>query len=201
MPPILFSPPDFLPSETDIVCQLFEKGLSIFHVRKKTANLAAVSVYLNHIPEKYHHKMVLHNHFELLADFQKIGGLHFNAQNPFSTKIIQKYPQKSYTQATHSFAEIESISDTITYCFLSPIYSSISKENYHSPFSEKELTTFLAQYTYKPKIVALGGICPENIQKTLSMGFDNVALLGYIWDDYRKDISIQNLLSRWDLSI
>lgn len=201
MPPILFSPPNFLPSETEALCWLFEKGLQRFHVRKKTQNLAEVRAYIQQIPQVHHTKIVLHNHFELLAEFEGIGGLHFNVQNPFSLAVVEQYPQKIYTESVHSLAEISKIDAHISYCFLSPIYDSISKQNYHSSFEEKELQYFFSQYQGKTKVVALGGIRGENLKKTLSMGFDNVAILGYIWGEYEKDNSISSLISRWESCI
>lgn len=42
---------------------------------------------------------------------------------------------------------------------------------------------------FSTKLIALGGISPENIQQTLENGFDDVALLGSIWNSNK---SIEN---------
>jgi len=35
---------------------------------------------------------------------------------------------------------------------------------------------------FKTKLVALGGISAQNIEKTFQLGFDDAALLGSIWN-------------------
>ena len=197
MKPILFSPPDFLPNETKIVCQLFEKGLQKFHLRKETQDMKQLQLYVENIPQVFHHQIIIHNHFSLKEKYQDLGGFHFNRHHVFSADFIKKYPTKIFTQACHHFAEIEGLDKKINYCFLSPIYKSISKENYLSAFSEKELQDFFASRLNQTKIVALGGITPENQGKTLALGFENVAVLGYIWDEYRKNGEISELVARW----
>ncbi len=198
MSPILISPPDFLPDEAKIVCQLFEQGLQRFHIRKQTQEIEEVRLYLKNIPQSLHNQIVLHNHFELLQEFEGLGGLHFNAKNPFSEVVLAQYKGKIFTQACHSFEEIQSLDERISYCFLSPIYDSISKENYRSSFSSTAIKAFFPQYKRATKVVALGGIKPENQAKTLSFGFDKVAVLGYIWDQYSKNGSEKALFERWE---
>jgi len=73
---------------------------------------------------------------------------------------------------------------------LSPVYPSISKENYHS---KTELFEAIKTRTnYSTQLVALGGIESINIEKSLRNGFDNVALLGTIWN---SENPIKNFIS------
>lgn len=198
MKPILFSPPDFLPNETQILCQLFEKGLQRFHLRKETQDMKQLQLYIEDIPQVFHNQIIIHNHFSIFRNYKSLLGFHFNRNYPFSKEIIKQYPDKIFTQACHSFAEIECLDKKINYCFLSPIYKSISKEHYFSAFSEKMLQDFFANRLNKTKVIALGGITPENQAKTLTLGFENVAVLGYIWDEYRKNASVSELMQRWE---
>jgi thiamine-phosphate pyrophosphorylase len=63
---------------------------------------------------------------------------------------------------------------------LSPVYPSISKLGYKS--SENHLETIKKRRNFNTKLVALGGISSENINETLKRGFDEVALLGTVWN-------------------
>ena len=49
------------------------------------------------------------------------------------------------------------------------------------------------------KVIALGGITPDNISKIKEYGFGGVAVLGFIWEEYLIDNNIDNLLSRYNL--
>jgi len=81
----------------------------------------------------------------------------------------------------HSFEEVKKLEGKVDYCFLSPIYDSISKEGYKAKFEKKELKKFLQQKR-KTKIIALGGMTEENYKKALDLGFDGGAFLGAVWN-------------------
>lgn len=195
--PILISPPDFIAHETEIVRELFTNGLERYHVRKLTKDINPIRLYLKQIPKEFHSRIIIHNHIELLTEFEEIGGFHFNHQNPYSLLITNQYKGKIFTQAIHNLSEINDLNTCISYAFLSPIYNSISKKEVKSQFTERELKDFFDVYTGNTKIVALGGIKPSTVAKTLALGFDNVAVLGYIWDEYRDNGNREELMQRW----
>ncbi|HJY12596.1 MAG TPA: thiamine phosphate synthase, partial [Flavobacterium sp.] len=86
-----------------------------------------------------------------------------------------------YSTSTHSIEDFNSLEKEFEYAFLSPVFKSISKEEY---YPEKDLFKALALRTNtNTKVIALGGIDSENIKKTLENGFDDVALLGSIWNN------------------
>lgn len=71
--------------------------------------------------------------------------------------------------------------DTVfEYAFLSPVFSSISKEGYASKL---DFSIEISKRTnHTTKLIALGGIQFENIHQAIAFGFDDVALLGAIWE-------------------
>ena len=46
---------------------------------------------------------------------------------------------------------------------MSPVYDSISKEGYHSPYTDDELRLAAKDKIIDNKVMALGGITPDNI--------------------------------------
>ncbi|WP_431243985.1 thiamine phosphate synthase [Flavobacterium sp. P21] len=94
-----------------------------------------------------------------------------------------RYPKpcRSKSTSTHSIADFNSLKNDFDYAFLSPVFKSISKDNYEPKidfFEEIKLRT-----NHETKVVALGGIDSNNIQTTLKNGFDDIALLGAIWNN------------------
>jgi|SRR3972149_5782798 len=77
----------------------------------------------------------------------------------------------------HSLQELNSCKKEYEYAFLSPIFDSISKENYKSKLDLSELE----QIVEGKKIIALGGIDEDKIETVREIGFFGVAVLGAIW--------------------
>ena len=79
------------------------------------------------------------------------------------------------------------------YCFLSPIYDSISKVGYKSNFEKKELHEAKQSGILTDKCIALGGVTPKHIPELIEMGFGGAAFLGYAWrnpERFIKEIQI-----------
>ena len=129
--------------------------------------------FLGEIDTRYHNRIVLHDHYELIHEFN-LKGLHFNRRNESGT-------YEFHSASMHSFEEIENTGKDYEYVFLSPIFDSISKEGYKAKFTNEDLLSFLAM-EHETKIIALGGIELSNMDHCFNIGFDGVALLGSIWN-------------------
>ena len=57
------------------------------------------------------------------------------------------------------------------YVFMSPVYDSISKEGYNSPYTAEELRLAAKDKIIDNKVMALGGITPDNILEVKDFGF------------------------------
>lgn len=64
--------------------------------------------------------------------------------------------------------------------FLSPIFDSISKHGYGSAFSHETLRKAAAEGIIDEKVVALGGVTPENAGWLEKLGFGGAAMLGCV---------------------
>ncbi|HEY8400001.1 MAG TPA: bifunctional hydroxymethylpyrimidine kinase/phosphomethylpyrimidine kinase [Cytophagaceae bacterium] len=188
---IVISNPINIPQEEESLIQLFEAGLSCFHVRKPGLSEKELLNYLAKIPPKFYKQMVIHSHYSLIKKYN-FKGIHFPSRyikeinNKELSQQIKTATSRGLTISTsaHSIDEVESLTPGFSYCFLSPVFNSISKEGYNSPFNRNELATYLKQRTKsKPKLIALGGINGETISVAKEMGFDGVAALGYLWND------------------
>ncbi len=169
--------PTFFKGEADAITLLLEGGLDLLHIRKPESLSEDIASLLSDIPTCLHAQIILHDHFELTEDFS-LGGIHLNRRNPVRPL---KY-QGSVSRSCHSIEELTHIDD-IDYCFLSPIFDSISKKGYSSAFSTKELIDASQKGIINSKVYALGGIRAENIPFLQEIGFGGIAVLGYLWED------------------
>lgn len=180
---VVLSNPSSLVDEHLIINYMFELGLQHFHVRKPDYSEDDLRKYVEKIPRKYWSKLMIHSHHKLAKEFDGIG-IHFNLASPESNEKYEWLSPKSIS--CHTLDELEDLDTQIKYAFLSPVFNSISKQGYNSLFDQDQLKKFLDELTVKSKIIALGGIETDKIQRCYEMGFDGVGVLGAIWEVYKE---------------
>ena len=120
------------------------------------------------IPEKYHKRIVTHEHFYLKEEFNLMG-IHLNARNPKEPHDYSGHISCS----CHSVEEVKNKKHFYDYVFMSPVYDSISKEGYNSPYTAEELRLAAKDKIIDNKVMALGGITPDNILEVKDFGFSS----------------------------
>lgn len=174
---ILLSYPEFFVGEAGIVSRLMENDSFIFHLRKPMALYREYRSFLKEIPECFHKRIVLHDAYELQEEF-KLKGLHFS-----TLKRSRAYSMKtegSKSTSCHSVAEARELEGDFESLFLSPVFRSISKQNYEGKLDMTEVKSFL-QEPRKTQIIALGGISENTIPMLSDYAFDGLAVLGAVW--------------------
>ncbi|MBX2840585.1 MAG: thiamine phosphate synthase [Flammeovirgaceae bacterium] len=173
---IVISPPRPLPNELSWVKKLFHAGLEIFHVRKPDFSLRELEQYIQKIPVRFHPKIMLHSHHELIEKYD-LRGIHYPEK-----AIEHGISNNIFTKSTsfHSLSQLKEGSDIFEYIFLSPIFNSISKKGYNAAFEIHELKKELKLSTHQ--VIALGGINKDKMAQIMELGFGGVALLGGIWE-------------------
>lgn len=169
-------------NEIKTIHSLFEEGLSLLHIRKPDFSELEMAQFIHQIKVEFRSNLVLHNHYDLAEDFG-INRIHFSEKE---RKRGHEFPARFskpcryiFSTSTHSIEDFNSLENDFDYAYLSPVFKSISKEDYHPKGNLFE--ALKSRTNYKIKVIALGGIDSQNIQKTLKNGFDDVALLGSIW--------------------
>lgn len=207
---IVISNPIKTNNEINIIHSLFEEGLLLFHVRKPDFSEKEMKAYLSDIKIDFRSQLVLHSHHHLAAEF-RINRIHFTEKeriailNPVAkltrpTKnTFQKMVKKGIHLSTsvHTIEDFNALGNAFDYAFLSPVYPSISKENYSSKTNLLEEIKKRTNYT--TQLIALGGMDSKNTAHTLKTGFDDVALLGTIWNS-ANPIENFKLCQKSDLS-
>lgn len=181
---IVITPPTFFVEEDKIITALFEEGLDILHLRKPGTAAAYMERLLTLIPEQYRKRIVTHEHFYLKEEYQLMG-IHLNNRNPSKPENYKGHVSCS----CHSIQEVKEDKDMYDYVFMSPVYDSISKENYRSAYTPEDLRKAAKEGIIDKKVMALGGITPCNILEVKDFGFGGAAILGDLWNkfDYCND--------------
>jgi thiamine-phosphate pyrophosphorylase len=193
---IVISNPTPIDHEHRIINALFDEGLSIFHLRKTTYSVKELDQLLVKIDRQHHGKVAFHQHHELAERFGS-KRLHFTEQDRKKhMQSVKSMDWNSYTLSTsvHEVDAYSALPDVFDYCFLSPIFNSISKPDYHSMITPD----FKLPVKSKIKIVALGGISSSGVPDLKKYDFDGIAVLGSIWGDTTKAIAnFKKLQKEW----
>ena len=176
---IVVTAPTFFVEEDKIITALFEEGLDILHLRKPETPAMYSERLLTLIPEKYHKRIITHEHFYLQEEFSLMG-IHLNTRNP-----KEPHDYSGHISCTcHSLGEVQNKKHFYDYLFLSPIYNCITKSGVTSGFTAEELRQAGKSKVIDSRVMALGGITPDNILEIKDYGFGGAVVMGDLWNKF-----------------
>jgi thiamine-phosphate pyrophosphorylase len=168
-----------LPNEVQIIYSLFENGLERFHLRKPLWDIDSQRFFLEKIQPEFRKRIAIHQHLDTAKEFG-IEMAHIREKIRVENNFVKEAEMK-YSTSFHEAIKAENESKDWNYCFLSPIFNSISKPGYNASFGED-----LIVKNKKRNIYALGGIDLSNVKEVFEKGFCGAALLGSIWSEPEK---------------
>ncbi|WP_440881826.1 thiamine phosphate synthase [Tenacibaculum sp. C7A-26P2] len=190
---ILIAPEKDVENEIKILHQLFEAGLTHYHLRKPFKGYEEHFAYLNAIGEQYHNRIVVHYFHELLNEFN-LKGVHLQEQPRIDLKnrlreYVENFRSKGKTVSSsfHDPEVLDSCLEFFDYYLLSPVFSSISKAGYEGRgFDVNHMNRI---------IIGMGGINESTIADTLKLGFSGIGVLGGVWNAESPVESFNNIKS------
>lgn len=176
---ILLTNEEFFVEEDKIISALFEEGLDVLHLRKPGINPVYSERLLTLLPDEYHKRIVIHDHFYLKKEFNLMG-IHLNCRHPEPPAGYKGHLSKSL----HSIDEVNKEKKQFDYVFLSPVFDSISKSCYPAAFSNEELKSAHKAGIIDHRVMALGGISLKNIPQIKDYSFGGVVIKGDLWNRF-----------------
>lgn len=189
---IVLSDPAYFKGEASLINQLFEAGLSVFHLRKPDSERGTYASLIGKIHERYHHRIALHAYHEIIIDFPSIKRLHYpewlrkqickdeiHSEDPVLTNC-------TLSTSIHHLKELDQL-EGFDYTFYGPVFNSISKPGY-AAVADADLV--LPERKNDVRIIALGGIDARKVAQIKRLGFDGLAVLGTIWN--KKEQALDN---------
>lgn len=180
---IVITNPIPIPNEIDTIHSLFENGLELLHIRKPEFTEIEMKNFIAGIGQEFSKQISLHSHHQLVLA-SGIHRIHFTEKRriEMAEESLKNWKEKGFTLSTsiHKMVDFEKLSNVFDYAFFGPVFESISKPNYISDVDfKKELKQ---RNNDKTTLIAVGGITSDKIKIALEYGFDDVALLGTIWN-------------------
>jgi thiamine-phosphate pyrophosphorylase len=198
----IISDPLSIPKEHELINALMETGLEYFHLRKPEFTEGEMVEFLKLIQPKFLKRISIHSHYRLIEKYN-LRGIHLT--NKYLDDITEeelkglfKMASKKNLQISTSVHHLEEpITLKYNYVFLSPVFDSISKEGYKSNFDPQNIKEYLKELKMNsnhPEIIALGGIEENKIEKIIDLGFEGLALMGTIWNDFKASKDIEKAI-------
>ncbi|MBI2722750.1 MAG: thiamine phosphate synthase [Bacteroidetes bacterium] len=186
-------------NEISLVNELFHQGLELFHLRKPHWTIDDQRRFLQKMDFDFLSKISVHQHYETVIEYslkyyhvkendRKIISLtdaQSNQQNGTELTSLQRtlrslnktLQNTKKSTSFHNYNELQFESIFWDYCFLSPVFDSISKPEYKSHFKYD----FNIEGDLNQRVFALGGINKNNIEQVFEKEFYGAAVLGGIW--------------------
>lgn len=192
---IVITSPGYISDEADKINLLFEVGIRRLHLRKPDATSEDVARLVAQIDEQWYDKISVHYHFDVAEAFS-LGGVHLSGRTPEAPKRWSGLISAS----CHTLEEVTQKKRRLDYCFLSPIFDSISKIGYESAFDIEQLQVARDNQLIDNKVIALGGVSEENLDTIKKLGFGGYAILGALWRIEEKEKIAEyarKMISKW----
>lgn len=182
-----------IPKEAELINQFFELGLECLHLRKPAFSVEEYCELLEAIDEQHHHKIITHTFFELV-EIYGLKGIHLRETDRESLATKELETMLAHVQAqdwvlgssVHNPATLKGLPKNMDYVFVSPVFESISKKGY-KPSIHWDVQQLKTVYSFP--LVGLGGIAVDKLQIAQQRGFEQVAVLGAIWNDLDKAVA------------
>lgn len=183
------------PGESELLTAFFQKEIEHIYIRKPNSTEQEIRDMINKIPEEYHHRIIVQNHFNLIRQFN-LNGVLLSRRFPVAPNMEKS---KGITKAV-ACSRVEDLGKYINFqnILFGPLFDPSSSSMLKNGFSLEKLREAKERNVINSKVVAMGGICTETILFAKSIGFERVATWSSLWGNYSKDKDKFVVLKRLD---
>lgn len=186
---MLYTPEDYVENEVENIQYMLDNGADYLFIRKPHMDDFSLVDYMEKFESKYYARMISTS-LILCKEFD-MAGYHFTRDIwlkniNYNTKILDwlRLNNKISSKSAHNMDEIKTLNKIFKLLIISPIYKSITKDNYFYPWNYRELGIEVANSS--AQCYAVGGIDASNIDTLSTMNFTGVGLLGGIWQNQQE---------------
>lgn len=194
----VMSPPEERADEKKIVRELFELGLSEFHLRRTHWSAARVRGWLESFPPQLRSRIILHQ-FPLNVAKYGAGGFYLGRSENLPAPKAALGKVVALCDSFRAMLKAETVCDEI---FLGPVFP---PKKYDVTIPRRTLEEFAAGIAYRRThggkmsvpILAYGGISADNVASCRKAGFDGFVSVAAVWTADSPTKAFKKLLKKW----
>ena len=189
---VIMTKSTFFVEEDKILTALFDEGMDKLHLYKPGSQLVFSERLLSLVPEGYHDKIVVHEHFRLKNEYD-LAGIHLNRPTEFVPNGIKG----KVSRTCEDLSLLKDMKKSSNYVFLRRIFSCTGDAEQPSSFSVKQLEEAAEQGLIDKRVYALGGIDIDNVRMAKELGFGGVVVCSDLWKrfDIHNGTDFRDLLA------
>lgn len=176
---VLITKPTFFVEEDKIITTLFEEGLDNLHLYKPQSAPMYMERLLSLIPDDYHRRITVHDHFYLKNEYG-LRGIHLETPE---VMLPEGYRGK-FSRTCTDLDMLKAAKKKAQYVFLKYIFDSQSEPDKKASFGEAQLREASRRGLIDRHVYALGGMNLTNIAYARELGFGGVVVCGDIWNRF-----------------
>lgn len=185
----------FFVEEDKILTALFDEGMDNLHLFKPDSSPLYLERLLTLLPEDYHRKITVHDHYYLKEEYN-LAAIHID--NPDAMPPAG-YKGK-YSRTCDAIDQLKTAKKNASYVFLKNIFDCIEYKYEKSSFTYDQLKEASRHGLIDKKVYALGGMSIDNIRTAKEFGFGGVVICGDLWNrfDIHNQIDFKDIITHFD---
>ena len=189
---VIMTKSTFFVEEDKILTALFDEGMDKLHLYKPGSQLVFSERLLSLVPEGYHDKIVVHEHFRLKNEYD-LAGIHLNR----TTEFVPNGIKGKVSRTCEDLSLLKDMKKSSNYVFLRRIFSCTGDAEKPSSFSVKQLEEAADKGLIDKRVDALGGIDIDNVRMAKELGFGGVVVCSDLWKrfDIHNGTDFRDLLA------
>ncbi len=176
---IVISPEAADPREVPAMDGFLSSGLERYHLRKPSWSGPQIEAWLGALPPQWLGRIILHGHAPL-ARRLGLGGWH-------DRDVPQVSSPAAFSRSCHDLGSLRRSLPLHPQLIFGPVFESITKPGYGpgAAFPWEELRGILTapRSPADARVLAIGGITAERLERCAGLGFDGAAVLGAVWNE------------------
>ena len=176
---IVMTQATFFVEEDKILTTLFEEGLDMLHLYKPQSEPILCERLLSLIPDDYHKRIMVHDHFYLKEEY-KLRGIHLNQ---YTDQPPADY-RGSLSCTCRSIGHLKEAKRRADYVFLKSLFDSLTSKADKQSLDIDEVESAARNGLVDRKVFAMGGISLDNIAIVRELGFGGAVVCGDLWNRF-----------------
>lgn len=172
---VILTQPRYFVEEDKILEALFEEGMDDLHLYKPGESPIYAERLLSLLPEDYHHRITVHDHFYLKDEF-KLGGIHLD-------DMAQEKPDGYKGKISRTCTLSDDIRQAKKKCRYVFLHTSFQMWGNEQP-DTKALSLAARNGLIDKYVYAYGGMTLDNVQMARDLGFGGVVIGNDLWDRF-----------------
>lgn len=193
---VILTKSTFFVEEDKILSSLFDEGMENLHLFKPGSSPMYSERLLTLLPEEYHKKITVHEHFYLKGEYN-LAGIHID--HPQQDNIPTGY-KGQVSRSCDNMALLKDMKRNSQYVFLKNIFDCIEFKEEKSTFTMQQLEEASSLGLIDKKVYALGGMSLENVKIAKELGFGGVVICGDLWNRFNihNELDYKKLIAHFD---